>query len=87
MGTGLVWADTNKLTATIDLGAAHKVVAGDRFQILTGYIGYVWNLRITNVFATPSQGVLAPSQPKVNAGVLVPGALAEWLPPGDPRHR
>lgn len=85
----LLSADTNLLTAMIDLGAAHKVEVGDQFQILTGTIGQVWRLKITRVDRTYSEGVLEPRSRgtyPVDSGVLIRGALAELLTKDDPRR-
>ena len=82
-------SDTNKHTATIDLGSLQKIELGDQFQILTGYIGYVWRLDITKVDKISSEGVLSPvarTERLVDTSILVPGALAELIPTSDSRH-
>jgi hypothetical protein len=56
----LMFVDTDKLTATLDLGSAHRIEVGDQFRIFTRSIGHFWILKITHADPTYSVGTLEP---------------------------
>jgi len=78
----LMWVNTNDLSATLDLGGAHKIQAGDEFRIFTGRIGSYWILKITHTEPAYSVGTLQ-ALSKAGHGpdsrVLRPGTAAALI--------
>lgn len=74
-GTIRVYSETNR-SVILDLGSAQEVSKGDRFLVLTGFIGINWCFTVTNVGPTYSLGDIAASSPKAEKYFPGSGAMA-----------
>jgi hypothetical protein len=85
--------NTNRNTATIDLGALQKITPGDHFMVYAGMIGDYWDLRITTVHGSSAEGTLTPmgdnisAQGNIRPSMIAQGRMAELIPPDDPRFK